>query len=72
MTRRHSGFTLIEVMIVVAILGILAAIAIPSYMDYVDKAESESAAMETDDAQTPESQSGEEEREKPPRTDSTN
>ena len=33
--RRHSGFTLIEVMIVVAIVAILSAIAIPSYSEYV-------------------------------------
>jgi type IV pilus assembly protein PilA len=49
----QQGFTLIELMIVVAIIGILAAIAIPAYSDYTAKAQASEAFSLLDGIKTP-------------------
>jgi len=53
MKNVQKGFTLIELMIVVAIIGILAAVAIPAYSDYTARAQSSEAFVILDGLKTP-------------------
>ncbi len=46
MKKKQSGFTLIELMIVVAIIGILAAIAIPAFIEYMNKGKKTEANLQ--------------------------
>jgi type IV pilus assembly protein PilE len=49
---RHKGFTIIELMVALAIMGILAAIAVPAYMAYTERADrSDATRTMTIDAQ---------------------
>ena len=57
MKKIQQGFTLIELMIVVAIIGILAAVAIPAYQDYTAKAQASEALTLLGGLKTPLSES---------------
>ena len=50
--QAQKGFTLIELMIVIAILGILVVIAVPTYQNYIGRAQASEALYLADDLKT--------------------